>query len=137
MAGCSEPEVAESKSIGWFDGDTESAQAAGERFGVKGYPTMIVFNSVGTEITRIPGGIDISRYNETLASALNSIAPTRELVVALSDNPASLTEPQLRQLAYYPWGQDHGAIPEDYSPQLFLTASKLAKDEVSASRLYM
>jgi thioredoxin-related protein len=192
LAGCSEPEVAESKTIGWFDGDvdaafaqaktqskplflywgavwcppcqeikhtvfrsrrfieqtdsfipmyldgdTESAQAAGERFGVKGYPTMIVFNSVGTEITRIPGGIDISRYNEILASALNSITPTRELVVALSDNPASLTEPKLRQLAYYSWGQDHDALPEDYSPQLFLTASKLAKDEVSASRLYM
>ena len=192
LAGCSEPEVPKSKTIGWFegdveaafaqakteskplflywgavwcppcqeikhtvfksrrfieqtdsfiavylDGDTESAQTAGERFGVKGYPTMIVFNSVGTEITRIPGGIDISRYNEILASALSSITPTRELVVALSDDPGSLTEPQLKQLAYYSWGQDHDALPDDYSPQLFLTASQLAKDEVSASRLYM
>ena len=77
----------------YLDGDTEAAQAAGERFGVKGYPTMIVFNSAGTEITRIPGGIDISRYNDVLASALNSITPTRELVIALTENPASLTEP--------------------------------------------
>ena len=39
----------------YLDGDTEAAQTAGERFRVRGYPTMIVFNSAGTEMTRIPG----------------------------------------------------------------------------------
>lgn len=121
----------------YLDGDTESAQAAGERFGVKGYPTMIVFNSVGTEITRIPGGIDISRYNEILASALDSITPTRDLVIALTKDPVSLTDANLKQLAYYSWGQDHDALPDKYTPDLFLTASNLAHDEVTSSRLYM
>ena len=121
----------------YLDGDTEAAQAAGERFGVKGYPTMIVFNSAGTEITRIPGGIDISRYNDVLASALNSITPTRELVIALTENPASLTEQNLKQLAYYSWGQDHDALPKNYNPELFLTASQLAADSINSTRLYM
>jgi thioredoxin-related protein len=121
----------------YLDGDTEAAQAAGEKFGVKGYPTMIVFNSAGTEITRIPGGIDISRYNDILESALDSITPTALLVANLTTDPGSLTEHHLKQLAYYSWGQDHKALPEGYSPDLFRKASELAKDEVTASRLYM
>ncbi|MFT7245616.1 MAG: thioredoxin-related protein [Candidatus Azotimanducaceae bacterium] len=121
----------------YLDGDTEAAQAAGEKFGVKGYPTMIVFNSAGTEITRIPGGIDISRYNDILESAQDSITPTALLVANLTTDPGSLTEPQLKQLAYYSWGQDDKALPEGYSPDLFRQASELAKDEVTASRLYM
>jgi len=40
----------------YLDGDTDQAQAWGEKFGVKGYPTMIVFNPAGEEVTRIPGG---------------------------------------------------------------------------------
>ncbi|MFT5560186.1 MAG: thiol-disulfide isomerase/thioredoxin [Candidatus Azotimanducaceae bacterium] len=121
----------------YLDGDTEAAQAAGEKFGVKGYPTVIVFNSAGTEMTRIPGGIDISRYNDILASALESITPTAQLVAALTTDPESLTEPQLKQLAYYSWGQDHKALPEGYSPDLFQKASQLAKEDITASRLYM
>ena len=35
----------------YLDGDTELAQAQGERFGVLGYPTMIVLAPDGTEIT--------------------------------------------------------------------------------------
>ena len=43
----------------YLDGDDENAQANGERFAVLGYPTMIVFDADGTELTRIPNGIDI------------------------------------------------------------------------------
>jgi len=59
------------------------------------------------------------------------------LVAALTTNPTSLTEPQLKQLAYYSWSQDDKALPEGYSPELFQRASLLAQDEVNASRLYM
>ena len=43
----------------YLDGDTPSAQKHGERFGVIGYPTMILFKPDGTEITRLPGGVDM------------------------------------------------------------------------------
>ena len=130
-------EQSQSFVLVYLDGDTEAAQAAGERFRVRGYPTMIVFNSAGTEMTRIPGGVDISRYNDILAPALESITPTAQLVAALTTNPTSLTEPQLKQLAYYSWGQDDKALPEGYSPELFQKAAGLAQDEITASRLYM
>lgn len=121
----------------YLDGDTDAAQTVGEQYGVKGYPTMIVFNSEGNEITRIPGGIDITKYNDILAASLESITPTRELVARLTTGSPNLSESELKQLAYYSWGQDHNALPENYDPDLFLTASNLAIDPVISSRLYM
>jgi len=121
----------------YLDGDTREAQVIGEKFGVKGYPTMIVFNQNGVEITRLPGGIDISRYNDILELSLNSITATADLVQRVVSAPETVSEQHLKQLAYYSWGQDFSALPDDYSPDLFLTMSELATDEVSNTRLYM
>jgi thiol:disulfide interchange protein len=53
-----------------LDGDTPSAQKQGERFGVVGYPTVILFRPDGTEITRLPGSVGIERYGRSLDVAL-------------------------------------------------------------------
>jgi len=82
----------------YLDGDTDRAQAWGEKFGVKGYPTMIVFNPSGDEITRIPGGIDISRYNTVLTLSLNEMRPTKMLVDFALNDPAKLQSSELVQL---------------------------------------
>jgi thiol:disulfide interchange protein len=37
------------------DGDLPGAQKLGARFKVVGYPTMILFNPSGAEVTRLPG----------------------------------------------------------------------------------
>ncbi len=42
----------------YLDGDEEGAQAWGERFGVRGYPTLIVLDPQRNEITRVAGGND-------------------------------------------------------------------------------
>ena len=121
----------------YLDGDTARAQAAGEQFGVKGYPTMIVFNSQGEEITRIPGGIDISKYNDILAVSLNSIKPTSQLVEMVQAGSTTLTNADFQQLAYYSWGQDQQALPEKYSPEIFLDMSNASKEPLASARLYM
>ena len=121
----------------YLDGDTARAQAAGEQFGVKGYPTMIVFNSLGEEITRIPGGIDISKYNDILAVSLNSIKPTSQLVEMVQAGSTTLTDADFQQLAYYSWGQDQQALPENYSPEIFLEMSNASKEPLASARLYM
>ena len=121
----------------YLDGDTARAQAAGEQFGVKGYPTMIVFNSLGEEITRIPGGIDISKYNDILAVSLNSIKPTSQLVEMVQAGSTTLTDADFQQLAYYSWGQDQQALPEKYSPEIFLEMSNASKEPLPSARLYM
>ena len=59
----------------YLDGDTPSAQKQGERFGIIGYPTMILFRPDGTEITRLPGGVDVERYAKILDVALADARP--------------------------------------------------------------
>ncbi len=121
----------------YLDGDTATAQQLGEKFGVKGYPTMIVFNSSGTEITRIPGGIDVSVYNDILALSQEAISPTSDLVLRTINAPDTVNEKELKQLAFYSWGQDNRALPKNYSPDIFLRMSELSDDAISSARLYM
>ncbi len=66
----------------YLDGDTPSAQKHGERFGVVGYPTMILFKPDGTEITRLPGGVDVARYARILDVALADARPVSDILAA-------------------------------------------------------
>ncbi|MBT6571706.1 MAG: thioredoxin fold domain-containing protein, partial [Gammaproteobacteria bacterium] len=122
----------------YLDGDTDEAQAWGEKFGVKGYPTMIVFNSAGEEMTRIPGGIDISRYNTVLELSLNQMRSTADLVqIALADS-TRLSADEFYQLAYYSWFQDTSAVPDDTDKaELFLRLSTSAPEGELSNRFYM
>ncbi len=91
----------------YLDGDTERAQQFGERFGVMGYPTVILFSPGGEEITRIPGGMDIQQYVGVMDLALNSLRPVAGLVDAVAAGEA-LSREDWRLLAYYSWQQDRG-----------------------------
>lgn len=122
----------------YLDGDTDLAQAWGEKFGVKGYPTMIVFNAAGEEVTRIPGGIDIGRYNSILALSLNQMKSTRGLVELALAEPEALEPNDYLQLAYYSWGQDSGALPEDIDATgMFYRLSLEAPQAEARARFYM
>jgi thioredoxin-related protein len=88
----------------YLDGDTEDAQEWGEKFGVLGYPTMIVFDSEGNELTRIPGGIDLQAYANVLDLTLSNNSSASNIVAHLGSAPLSADECTL--LAYYSWEQD-------------------------------
>lgn len=90
----------------YLDGDTENAQAYGEKFGVRGYPTMIVFDSEGEELTRIPGGIDLQAYANILDLTLGTSSSATELVASLGAGDLALSADDCTLLAYYSWGQD-------------------------------
>jgi len=90
----------------YLDGDTENAQAYGEEFGVRGYPTMIVFNSEGEGLTRIPGGIDLQAYANILDLTLGESSSVTELVASLATDGMALSEDDCTLVAYYSWGQD-------------------------------
>lgn len=121
----------------YLDGDTDRAQSWGDKFGVKGYPTMIIFNPAGEEVTRIPGGIDISRYNSILALSLNEMRPTSMLVDLALTNPGDLQTSDFTQLAYYSWAQDSGSLPEGTPATFFRDLSDLSPNEEAGARLYM
>ena len=89
----------------YLDGDTPSAQKHGERFGVVGYPTMILFRPDGTEITRLPGGVDVARYATILDVALRDARPVKDILAA-SQTGSEVSANDWRLLAYYSWGTD-------------------------------
>jgi thiol-disulfide isomerase/thioredoxin len=121
----------------YLDGDTDRAQSWGEKFGVKGYPTMIVFNPEGDEVTRIPGGIDISQYNTVLELSLNQMRPTTMLVDLALNKPDELLPDDYLQLAYYSWGQDSGSLPEGTPASFFKDLADTSPGEEAGSRLFM
>ncbi len=102
----------------YLDGDTEQAQKYGEKFAVFGYPTVIIFRPDGTEITRIPGGMDLERYVGVLDVALNTLRPVGMLVESVQSGEP-LQPADWRLLAYYSWGQDSGqALGEETLAQV-------------------
>lgn len=123
----------------YLDGDTEQAQAQGDRFGVLGYPTMIVLAPDGTEITRIAGGLDIGLYARVLDSALSAARPVRALVESVVSGTSELGEADYRLLAYYSWEQDNDRALAGFDNVTALRAMADACPpglEQEASRLY-
>ena len=98
----------------YLDGDTPSAQKHGERFGVVGYPTMILFRPDGTEITRLPGGVDVARYATILDVALRDARPVKDILAA-AQSGGEVSANDWRLLAYYSWGTDADgrALPQE------------------------
>ena len=103
----------------YLDGDEPNAQAIGERFGVYGYPTMIVFDASGRELTRIPGGIDIQAYANILDLTLNTTSSAGDVLGRVMDGDDSLSEKDCRLLAYHSWEQDTKILADLYEPDAF------------------
>ena len=116
----------------YLDGDTEQAQAQGEKFNVLGYPTLIVFDSRGREITRIPGGMDLARYTDILDLALNDIQPVKQLVDKIMEQNYQPGDKELQLLAFYSWQQDAGQATADLDKlMLYRKLSELTPEHMA------
>jgi len=97
----------------YIDGDSASAQKLGDRFKVSGYPTMILFKPDGSEITRLPGEVEVDQYMRVLAMGMNGARPVKEtLAAALSPDARApaLSADDWRMLAYYSWDTDENQL---------------------------
>ena len=123
----------------YLDGDTANAQAYGERFDVRGYPTMVVFDASGVELTRIPGGIDIQAYANILDITLNNSSSTSDLVTALMGEDVTLSTADCTLLAYHSWGQDTQILEQYDDAEAFLRMHSACPDDqvVERSILYV
>ena len=122
----------------YLDGDTEDAQRYGEQFGVKGYPTVIVFAPNGDEITRIANGIDIDAFAEVLDLAMTSFQPVAAIArIALAKAPLSSRD--CKMFAYYSWNQDNERILATQEPvRLFAAmADRCGAEHEDAARLHL
>jgi protein disulfide-isomerase len=87
-----------------LDGDTAGAQRWGERFGISGYPTVIVLRADGSEIARLSGAA------QQLPDVLRVAAGRNVSIDALFDkadkNPSGLSADEWQILAAFDWQND-------------------------------
>ncbi len=102
----------------YLDGDSDGAQRWGEHFGTSGYPTLIVLQPDGTELTRLSSGMDGARYPEVLDLALARNRPLRELLATALSTPKALAAEDWSLLALYSWEADNGrSLPAREQPE--------------------
>lgn len=128
--------VAKSRSFVpvYVDGDTASGQALGKRFNVSGYPTMVLLNADGNEVTRLEGSVEPAKYMQLLNYGLSGGASARQVLdAALAGKQISAED--WRLLAYYSWGTDEQQlIPDkDVPATLLKLASSCPPTEREAS----
>jgi thioredoxin-like negative regulator of GroEL len=93
----------------YLDGDDPGAQKWGEKFGVLGYPTVVILRPDQQEITRIAGGMDLSLYADLLDGALSDLRPMADVLAAVQTQ-GELAHNDCQRLAYNAWDL------RDYSP---------------------
>ncbi len=96
------------------DGDKPGSQKVAQEYKVRGYPTMVVMDAKGVEITRLPGEVDPERYLATMQASIGATIPAKDLVQRALVGQ-TLTEAQWSLLAFYSWDTDEkqasGAAP--------------------------
>jgi len=116
------------------DGDLPGAQKLGGRFKVRGYPTMILFDPSGTEITRLPGEADSKQVMQVLQLGLSGGRPVRSVLLdVLGDRP--VTDDEWRMLAYYGWDTDEEQlVPETERATMLMRLADRAPSSVPEAR---
>jgi len=119
----------------YVDGDSAGAQKIGARFRVSGYPTMVLFNVQGKEVTRLPGEVDPVRYTEVLTLGMNAARPVSAVLADALARPATLAANDWRLLAFYSWETDQQQVIEKdkLPPTLLALADACPKDVADAA----
>ncbi|PPT50159.1 thioredoxin family protein [Xanthomonas arboricola] len=109
-----------------LDGDSEGAQAWGERFGIKGYPTIIVLRPDRSEITRLAGDADNARLADVLRVAAKSTSTARQLLDTALQTPQQLSADDWAVLGNYAWGTDDRLVKPEQAVDVLTRLSSSA-----------
>ena len=96
-----------------------------DRFNIIGLPTVVIFAPDGTELTRIPGGMDMEQYAAVLELTLDKLRPVSELLAAAQAGN-TLPDDDWRLLGNYSWSLDRGLVLGEQKPAVVL--AQLAAD---------
>jgi len=124
----------------YIDGDSPGAQKLGTRFKVRGYPTMVLFNADGVELTRLPGEVDAAQYTQVLTLGMNAQRPVKAVLADARSGGAGLTPNDWKLLAFYSWETDEQqVVPKDETPAMLrqLAAACPADQAETATRLLL
>lgn len=112
----------------YLDGDSKGAQAWGERFKIRGYPTLIVLRPDSTEITRLSGSGDPSEVTATLAAVQKGSASIEQLLQRVQADPKSLSADDWTVIAGFGGWQDEEG-EEGKAAQTLAVLAKAAPSE--------
>ena len=124
----------------YIDGDSPGAQKLGTRFKVRGYPTMVLFNPEGAELTRLPGEVDAAQYTQLLTLGMNAQRPLKAVLAEARAGGTGLSASDWKLLAFYSWDtDDQQAVPTAQLPALLkqLAAACPAEHADAATRLML
>ena len=113
----------------YLDGDEEGAQAWGERFGVRGYPTLIVLDPQRNELTRVAGGNDAAELTRALTVAAGRRSAIAATLATALPTPEKLAAEDWQVLGDYGWEVDANRLAgERRSQDVLRQLSKAAPD---------
>ena len=119
----------------YLDGDTQRAQVWGEKHDAVGYPTLIVFDSAGRQMTRLPSTLTPGSFMAALDDASAGLAPVTELVQVALNGERALTAAEYRRLAYHSWYEDRRTLaPEQYLALFDRLAGQTPADDPELTR---
>lgn len=124
----------------YIDGDSPGAQKLGTRFKVRGYPTMVLFNADGAELTRLPGEVDAAQYTQVLTLGMNAQRPVKAVLADAQAGGQALAPNDWKLLAFYSWETDEQQIvAKDQTPAVLkqLAAACPADQPDTAARLLL
>ena len=124
-----------------LDGDTPGAQALAARYGLRSYPTLVLFAPDGGEITRLPCELDGELFVAAFDTALAVHASGSSAAIALAAalEPDGARKPGADEwslLSHYSWDTDEGRLlgGRDLAATL-LALVRLCGDADAAARL--
>lgn len=126
----------------YVDGDKPGAQKVASRFKVSGYPTMVLFDPKGAELTRLPGEADAPQVMALLEIGLARGRPVQAVLADARDpvRVKALTPDEWRLLAFHSWGTDEGVqVAEAERPGLLAQLAVACPESEAAtkSRLWL
>jgi thiol-disulfide isomerase/thioredoxin len=113
----------------YLDGDDPGAQKWGDRFGVSGYPTVLVLRADQGELARISGGLDLAQYSEVLDTVLGDVRPVSTILALLKSGARPLARDDCHRLAYYGWD-----LTDEVEARFSALAATLAEAAVRCPR---
>lgn len=119
----------------YLDGDSPGAQRWGERFGISGYPTVIVLRADGSEITRLSSATTAARLADTLRVAATRTSSIDTLFASAEKDASTLSGDDWRLLANFDWQNDPRHFGDsDRAARLLSRLATAAPDEALKHR---
>jgi protein disulfide-isomerase len=94
----------------YLDGDSQGAQAWGERFNIQGYPTLIVLRPDRREVTRLSNSGDTAQVEAVLDAVKRGGRDIEPIFQEALTQPQRLSADDWTLLAGYGWSLDNGRL---------------------------